>query len=182
MQYLDKAYPDAPTLIRPGTTGLTAAFSQYIDGLFTKYAILCTEMPFAPEVADKVKAMFAKRAGAMSVDLSLGDEQREQMMQQYEASLGELAKAYRHTGGTTDYWWRAGGTADAQRQRPPPGREQGGPFLDGDEPCYSDFIVGAWLKMSEAAMKPEDWQRVRTWQGGLWGRVVDGLSKWSAIK
>jgi glutathione S-transferase len=180
--YLDEAYPDAPRLFRPYTTGLIATFNQHIDGLFTKYAILCSQMPFDPRCLDKVLAMFAKRANAMKVDLQLGPEQIEEKFVQFEADLGELAKAYKHTGGTTDYFWRAGGTEKTQSQRPPAGREEGGPFLDGDEPAYADIIVGAWLKMFETAMKPEDWKRVRSWQGGHWGRLVDALSKWAEIK
>lgn len=180
--YLDSAYPDGPTLLRPFTTGLTAAFNARVDGIFTKYAILCSQMPFDPKVEQEVMAIFAKRAGAMSVDMSLSDEQREQMFFAFENDLGELAKSYRHTGGTTDYFWRAGGTEKTQRQHAPPGREEGGPFLDGSEPAYADFIVGAWLKMFEAAMPEEGWQRVRKWQGGHWGRLVDALSKWAEIK
>lgn len=181
--YLDSAYPDGPTLIRPMTTGLTAAFNARVDGMFTKYAILCSQMPFDPKVADAVKEIFTSRAKTMFVnDLQLSDEQREQLLTAFEADLGELAKAYRHTGGTTDYFWRKTGTDEAQSQRPPPGREGGMPFLDGNEPAYADFTVGAWLKMMEAAMPPEDWQRVRKWQGGRWGQLVDALSKWSEIK
>jgi glutathione S-transferase len=180
--YLDSAYPEAPKLFRSHATGLTAAFNAHVDGLFTKYAILNDQMPFDPRCLDKVMAMFTKRAESMSVDLQLNSDQREKMFLSFEADLGELAKAYRHTGGTTDYFWRTGGTQQEQSQRPPADREQAGPFLDGNEPAYADFIVGAWLKAIEASMKPEDWQRLRSWQDGLWGRVVDALDKWSEIK
>jgi hypothetical protein len=147
--------------------------------LFTKFAILCSEMPFDPAVQDEVNAIFASRAGAMNVDTSFGDERRQAMMGSFEAALGELSKSYKHTGGTTDYFWLAQGTHEAQQQR---GREETGPFLDGEEPVYADFIVGAWLKMFEASMPEEDWKLVRTWQGGIWGRVVDALAPWSEIK
>ena len=180
--YLDNAYPEAPSLFRPLTPGLTAAFNAHVDGVFTKFAGLCSQMPFDPRVLDEVMAIFARRAGAMSVDLELGSEQREKMLVSFEAALGELTKVYWHTGGTTDYFWRAGGTEKSQSQRPPSDRKEAGPYLDGDEPVYADFIIGAWLKMMEAGMKPEDWQLVRTWQGGLWGRLVDALGKWSEIK
>ena len=55
-------------------------------------------------------------------------------------------------------------------------------FLDGDEPVYSDFIVGTWLKMMEASLPVKDWERVRSWQGGMWGKLVDVLSLWCKIK
>ncbi|KAK5138156.1 hypothetical protein LTR08_004851 [Meristemomyces frigidus] len=183
--YLETAYPSHPPLFRPSTTGLTAAFNAHVDALFTRFATLCTHAPFDPRVADAVGAMFAARVGAMAAEL----QQRAgaqpggvKVLVAFEQALGELAKAYRHTGGTTDYVWRAGGTGEAQRQRAPTGLGEGGPFLDGDEPVYADFVVGAWLKMMEASMSAEDWGCVRTWQGGLWGRVVDALDRWSEIK
>ena len=178
--YLDATYPDRPSLFHPLTAGLTAAWNAHVDGIFTSNVMLIDKMPFDPSVQKEVDAIFAKRAGVRSLDdFKLSVEQREQMFVAFEAALGDLAKAWQHTGGTTDYCWAQGGK---QTQQPPPGREQGGAFLDGDEPAYADFIVGAWLKMLEASMKPEDWQRVRGWQGGLWGRLVDALSKWSEIK
>lgn len=180
--YLDRAYPEGPRLFRPLTTGLTAAFNAQVDGIFTKYTILCSQMPFDPRVEDEIKAIFAKRAGDMAVDLQLSPEQREKTLVAFEAVLGELSKAYSHTGGTTDYFWRDGGTEKAQSQRPPPGHNESGPFLDGDEPVYADFIIGAWLGMYEASMPRGEWERLRSWQGGLWGRVFDALRQWSDIK
>jgi glutathione S-transferase len=181
--YLDRAYPDYPSLFRPHTTGLTAAFNAYVDGVFTKHVALCTQLPFDPRVEKAAKAMFAKRAGVESLDdLQLSNEQREQTLVSFEAALGELAKAYHHTGGTTDHVWRAGGTDHAQKQRPPPGREQAAPFLDGEGPAYADFIVGAWLKSMAESLPKEEWERVRKWQDGLWARLADALDTWSKIK
>lgn len=116
-QYLDSAYPGDNALFRPLTTGLTAAHNAHIDGLFTKFAILCSQMPFDPKVQGEVNAIFARRAGAMDVNMSFGDGQRKAMMDSFEAALGELAKSYKHTGGTTDYFWLSKGTNEAQKQR-----------------------------------------------------------------
>ncbi|QIX02266.1 hypothetical protein AMS68_007783 [Peltaster fructicola] len=181
--YLDNAYPDHHRLIQPHTTGLVAAFNAHVDGLFTKYSILCT-MPFDPAVLPTIVAIFMKRVAAMGkTSLALTPEQREQMFKDFEANLGELAKAYRHTGGTTDWSWRPQGTdVTAHGQRPPPGREEAGVYLDGEEPGYPDFIVGAWLKMMQECLPSEDWQRLRSWQQGLWGRIVDALEPWTEMK
>ncbi|TKA23401.1 hypothetical protein B0A50_07277 [Salinomyces thailandicus] len=181
---LDEAYPGPPSLFRPSTIGLTAAFNAHVDGLFTKFASgLCVNMPLNPDALEASIAIFVKRAGLKSADeMGLSSEEHEKTLVSFEAALGELAKAYRHTGGTTDYFWRSGGTHKAQSQRPPTGREGAQPFLDGDSPAYSDFIVGAWLKMFEESTKPEDWQRIKSWQGGLWGKVVEALGPWTEIK
>lgn len=177
--YLDRVYPQHTPLFRPLTSGLTAAFNAQVDGIFTKFVGLCDQMP----ITDTAKVVFVQRAGVCKwEDLRLVEGKRPQMFVDFEAALGELAKAYDHTGGTTDYIWRSGGTGTAQKQRPPPGLEQAGPFLDGDEPTYSDFIVGAWLQMMKASMRPEDWQKLCKWQGGLWERILSGLENWSEIK
>ena len=179
--YLDQTYPDGPTLFRPQSTGLTAAFNAQIDAIFTKHVALC-ELPFDPDIKEKCHAMFAKRFGrdpAEKLESSL--EQQQALWNSFEHALGELAKAYKHTGGTMDYLWRAEGSGEEQRQREPEGRVDA-VFLDGDEPAYADFIVGAWLKMFEACVKDWEWRWIRSWQGGRWGRLVDALQPWSEIK
>lgn len=182
-EYLDRTYPDAPRLLRPHTTGLTAAFNARVDTLFTTYTILAAEMPFDPAYRDEIYAIFAGRFGAKSFeDMKLPEAQREPTWTAFEHALGELAKAYRHTGGTTDHFFRPSGTAAEQRQRAPPGREQGSVWLDGDGPAYADFIVGAWLKMMQASMAEKDFQRIRSWHDGLWGRLVDALEPYAEIK
>lgn len=177
--YLDRQYPGTIPLFRPSTIGLTAAFNAQVDTVFTKFVGLCDQMP----ITDTDKAVFVQRAGASKwEDLKMEEDERPKMFEEFEAALGELAKAYNHTGGTTDHTWRPGGTDTAQKQRPPPELKQAGPFLDGDEPVYSDFIVGAWLQMVNASMRVRDWERLCTWQGGLWGKVFHGLEEWSEIK
>jgi len=102
--YLDTVYPDSSTLIPKGTTGLTAAFNAKVDGMFTKYVGLSDEMPFDPAVAEETEQMFAKRFNVESLDdVKMTDEARSAMFIAFEAALGELAKAYRHMGGATDY-------------------------------------------------------------------------------
>ncbi|KAI0475254.1 hypothetical protein GGR56DRAFT_645258 [Xylariaceae sp. FL0804] len=187
--YLDRAYPGRPRLLRPGTAGLTAALNAHVDGLFTRFAGLCTRMPFDPAVLGRVQDMFAKRMPAIQAQQQ-ARQQPAPSLGEFEAALGELAKAYAHTGGTTDYFWRAGGTAAAQVQRPGRGAASPddtaaaadaavvvGPFLDDEGPAYADCIVGAWLKMCQTSMPPEEWARVRGWHGGLWGRIVDALDE-----
>lgn len=80
-QYLDSTYPskEGKNLFRPETIGLVAAHNAHIDGIFTKYALLCSKMPFDPSVASKVGEMFAKRAAYMGKDMSVSEERRQAM-------------------------------------------------------------------------------------------------------
>lgn len=178
VQYLDREFPDTPKLLLPGTLGLTAAFNAHIDGLFTKFITLCDYMPARP--AQKVAAIFAGRAKAMGVEVApMSTSEREEKLAAFEAALGELAKAYRHTGGTTDYFWSATGTPAELAQRGKEGVV--GPWLEGDRPVYADVIVGAWLMFVSICMRKEEWERLRTWHGQLWGRIVDALQPWSEV-
>lgn len=179
--YLDKTYQNAPRLIQPGTTGLTAAFNAQVDGLFTRHVLLADQMPFDAAVAEQIQNIFAQRMGVTTLPkTALNSEDRQKLLAAFENAMGEFVKAYYHTGGTTDYFWSPSGTAVEQAQMK--GREQGGPWLDGDEPAYADLIVGAWLAMMEASMKNEDWERLRSWQGGFWGRLHDALAPLREIK
>jgi glutathione S-transferase len=172
--HLDRTYPAGPQLFRPGTVGLTAALNARVDEMFTKYVALSDNMPFPKESEEKIYGMFSSRFGLSSLDeMAMSAEAREALFVGFENALGEFAKAYRHVGGTTDTVWRATGTATAQAQKQ--GREEVGPYLDGDEPVYADLIVGAWLAMAATCMSEEDWKRVRSWDGGLWGRIHDAL-------
>jgi glutathione S-transferase len=172
--YLDKTYPDSPSLFRPGTIGLTAALNNRVDDLFTKFVALNDIMPFPETSKAKINSIFASRFGLTNLeDMALSASAREALFVGFENALGEFAKAYAHTGGTTDTVWSATGTAKAQAQKA--GREDVGPWLDGSEPVYADFIVGGWLAMAAECMPEGDWERVRAWHGGLWGRVHDAL-------
>lgn len=173
---------ETPPLFHPGTTGLTASFNARVDALFTAHVALASaHMPFPEESKARIEGIFAARFGLKDMTaMALSPEAREKLFVDFEHALGELAKAYRHVGGTTDGVWRAGGTAEGQAQRD--GRVGGvggqGPWLDGEEgdgPVYADFVVGGWLAMFATCMDGADWERVRSWQGGLWGKIHDAL-------
>ncbi|KAF3359919.1 hypothetical protein VdG1_04994 [Verticillium dahliae VDG1] len=47
---------------------------------------------------------------------------------------------------------------------------------------YADFIVGAWLRMFDVTLPAEEWQQVRGWHGGVFGRLHDGLQAYAEVK
>lgn len=155
--YLDKAYPDAPTLLPPSTRGLHAAFNTQVDAVFTQHVILCVQgMPFNPETAEISKKTFCWRAGRERwEDLTVEGEDRVKTLASFKDALGNLAKAYKHGNG---------------------------PFLEGGKVLYADLIVGAWLQFMKATLRKKEWEDLRTWQDGLWGRIHEALERYAEVK
>ncbi|KAH9890216.1 hypothetical protein F4778DRAFT_377330 [Xylariomycetidae sp. FL2044] len=143
--YLDEKYPETPRLFRH-SIGIYAAFNAHMDSVFTTGAILY-RLPFNPETADRVKAEFCRRFKAKSWDeLTVTGQARREALEAFEVALGGASKYFRFSDG---------------------------PFIGGKEPDYADIIIGGWL-MSFSEAVPE-WEEIRTWHGGLWGRLHDAL-------
>ncbi|KAI5920684.1 hypothetical protein F4810DRAFT_713222 [Camillea tinctor] len=155
--YLDSTYPDRSEnetqrrllLFPPGAQALSKAFNTYVDGLFTAAVPLFAHgMPLNPDTAAATKAEMCRRLGLRDwEEAGVRGEARGKMLRALEGSLEGLAEAYRRTKG---------------------------PFLEGGlEPSYADFVVGAWL-VTFSICCPE-WEALRGWQGGVWGRLHDAL-------
>lgn len=134
-----------------------ARFNLSIDTLFTAYSgILATNMPLDPLTANEVQAEFARRSGVESMDmLAMKEEDRSAALEAFNEDLADLAKLYK---------------ANAE-----------GPFLLGMQASYADFIVGSWLRMGFVAMKRDEWQQLKSWHGGVFGRLHDALDRYAEV-
>lgn len=147
--YLDKTYPGTPRLFPAHTVALHRAFNTLADTIFPEHALLVLDMPFHPDTEDVVKREFCRRVGKDSwEELTPSAEARKALLVRFEARLGELAKLF------------------VKRNE--------GPFLEGKVPMYADMIVGGWLQWLREAC-PE-WDRIKEWHDGLWGKLNQGLS------
>ncbi|KAL4758143.1 uncharacterized protein BDW70DRAFT_170606 [Aspergillus foveolatus] len=128
-----------------------AEFNTHVDAAFTAHTILnVMGLPFNPETAEASKAEFCRRAGMPSFEaFNVTGEARRGIMASFEGTLGDLARLFV--------------------------RDQTGPFILGDKPCYADFIVGGWLRMFSVCLPREEWEEVRGWHGGVFGKLFDGL-------
>ncbi|KAK7931581.1 hypothetical protein PG985_002293 [Apiospora marii] len=153
--YLEQKYPEAPSLFgnnpsSSSSTGLYASFNAHMDSLFTMGAALAGQtFPFNPATAEQCKAEFCRRLGVKSWDeLLVEGEARAQIVSGLQKSLGVAAKCFRFSG-------------------------DDGPFIGGKEADYADIIIGGWLMMFSLTV-PE-WEEIRAWNGGIWGRLHDAL-------
>lgn len=156
-QYLDKTYPDGPSLFPHGSTVSHDAkgFNVLVDTLFTHHVVLFIHgMPLNPATAKASKATFCERAGVDDWEkLTVRGEERVKMLEDFKKALGELAELYR--------------------------KNTEGPFLEGATLSYADLIVGAWLSFVKATSK--EWEDIQTWHDGIFGRLHQALEKYAEV-
>ncbi|PYH35677.1 glutathione S-transferase-like protein [Aspergillus neoniger CBS 115656] len=135
-----------------------ARFNNNVDAAFSVHTLLMVQkMPFDPETAEESKAEFVRRAGFKSWDdFALDGEKREQVLSSFRDMLGDLAKMFE--------------------------RDTSGPFLLGQRPSHADFIVGGWLRMSRVTLPSTEWEQLRGWHGGVFGRLHDALDVYAEVK
>ncbi|EHA23353.1 hypothetical protein ASPNIDRAFT_47116 [Aspergillus niger ATCC 1015] len=135
-----------------------ARFNNNVDAAFSVHTMLMVQkMPFDPETAEESKAEFVRRAGLKSWDdFTLEGEKREQVLASFREMLKDLARMFE--------------------------RDPSGPFLLGERPSHADFIVGGWLRMSRVTLPSTEWEQLREWHGGVFGRLHDALDVYAEVK
>ncbi|ODM23673.1 hypothetical protein SI65_01262 [Aspergillus cristatus] len=156
-QYLDKTYPDGPSLFPHGSTVSHDAkgLNILVDTLFTQHVVLFIHgMPLNPATAKASKATFCERAGVDDWEkLTVRGEERAKVLNSFKQALGNLADLYK--------------------------KNTEGPFLEGATPSYADLIVGAWLSFAKATSK--EWEDIQTWHNGIFGKLHQALEKYAEI-
>lgn len=148
-----------PPLFPPNSIALHRAFNAHVDSLFTMNGVVLAGyyMPFDPATAEATKADMVRRVGVSrweDLEIPPGSEKRKELLASFEAALGSGLAV----------WFV---------------RRDEGPFLEGRTPMYADLIVGGWLQMMRNCL-PE-WEELREWHGGLWGKLHDALEEWAQV-
>lgn len=139
-----------------GHVAAYARFNTNVDAAFSAHVRLMMQgFPFDPATAEESKAEFSQRAGVPWETLMVSGEEREELLRSFEETLGGLAKLYR--------------------------RDASGPFLMGSRASYADFIVGAWLRMSRGMLPGEEWEALKGWHSGLFGRLHEALEMFAQM-
>lgn len=135
-----------------------ARFNVNVDAAFTAHVQLAVQgLPFDPATAEASKAEFVRRAGVSRwEDFALVGEAREKVKHSFRDTLGGLARLF--------------------------SRDDSGPFLLGSRASYADFIVGGWLRMMRGTLPESEWEEVRSWHEGVFGRLHDALEVYAEVK
>lgn len=134
-----------------------AKFNVNVDAVFTWHTQLTTQgFPFDPATAEVSKAEFVRRAGFKSwEDFALVGEARDKMKESFREYLGGLAVLFQ--------------------------RDATGPFLLGSKVSYADMMVGAWLRMFYVTVPASEWEEIRSWHGGVFGKLHDALDVYAKM-
>ncbi len=163
-QTLDYVFTQNPALLIPLSECRESKFPEYakfnvnVDAAFTTHVQLSLQgFPFDPATAEISKAEFVRRAGVTCwEDFALVGAERERMKDSFQNTLGDLAKLFL--------------------------KDNSGPFLRGTRASYADLTVGGWLRMMRATLPESEWEEVRGWHEGVFGRLHDALEVYSEVK
>ncbi|TFK33647.1 hypothetical protein BDQ12DRAFT_766301 [Crucibulum laeve] len=157
--YLDKTYPDKPTLIPTGTEALHAAFVDAFmskTGLFFGHFAPSALKLMYPSTADHFIRSWSSLLGKPFFDIVPVGAEREAGWKQIEADLTAV-----------DGWYQKNG---------------GGPFIMGDTPSFADFIVGGLLGLGNAVSHDNpEWSSVLEWNNGRWRKLGEALEKYARV-
>ncbi|CAO3568014.1 unnamed protein product [Mortierella alpina] len=155
--------PDYPLLVplsepKQGEHDEYARFNMYVDAAFSAHTgLMAYYLLFDPASKEASRAEFVRRAGVKSWDdFEMKGEVREQQLESLRLTLGDLGKLFL--------------------------KDTSGPFLLGQQASYADIIVGGWLRTMSATLPDHEWKDVKSWHGGIFGRLHDGLEKFAEVK
>ncbi|KAF5331385.1 hypothetical protein D9611_011809 [Ephemerocybe angulata] len=163
--YLDKAYPDTPRILPEDEEGLQEQ-KAFADGLLWDMMPLLTIMFKAvmPLLNEGSREYFSK-ARAMNLygvygvhrleDIPYGEEERRVLWKDLEVCFGKLEEKVARTDGE-------------------------GVWFKGDRITFADFVIGGLLIWMRTILgeNSEEWGRVSAWNGGRWGRLLEGLKEY----
>ena len=165
VRYLDKTYPDTPTLVPANADVLIAAFEAAFRGAFQSDRDFVRAI-IVPAAFNRLRAgsrryfleTREKRLGRLEDLAPDGSEKREECWVKTERALGNVAK-----------WWEADG------------REK--TFVMGDVVSYPDVIVAGWFLWFRECLGEEnaEWKRMMEWHNGRWSRLLAALEKYSVV-
>ncbi|PLB37949.1 uncharacterized protein BDW47DRAFT_131798 [Aspergillus candidus] len=150
----------APLSKRSESDPVLAAYARFntsVDAAFSAHVQLAVHgMPLDPATAEETKAEFLRRAGMDDWEaLGVKGEARRAVIDSLRGALEGLAGLWEGNGG--------------------------GPFVRGEEACYADFVVGGWLRMFGGMLPRDEWEEVKGWFGGVFGRLDGALGRFGEV-
>ncbi|EIN12738.1 hypothetical protein PUNSTDRAFT_34993, partial [Punctularia strigosozonata HHB-11173 SS5] len=156
-EYLDDTYPVRPPLFPPGTRGLQWAFTDTVKevaiGELIDNMMFPTYQLLRPRSQEYFRPTREKVYGCRLEEISTAETRTEQWAK-VEAGFTRIADVIKKNG-------------------------QGSQHVMGITASFSDLFLAAWLVWIRQALGGEEWENVRCWNGGFWGKFMDALNEYA---
>ncbi|EIN07717.1 hypothetical protein PUNSTDRAFT_120997 [Punctularia strigosozonata HHB-11173 SS5] len=156
VEYLDNTYPDRPALLPKGTLGLQWAFTYTsmqvaIDEMLANMMFDVYKL-LPPRSQDYFRVTREKFFGCKLEEISTGQKYIDQWGKT-EAGFTKIKDVIKKNG-------------------------EGAQFVMGDTVSFGDLFLASWLLWIRQTASGEQWEKVRGWDAGFWGKFVDSLVKY----
>ncbi|KAF8577823.1 hypothetical protein K439DRAFT_1639376 [Ramaria rubella] len=161
-QFLDKHYPTPNQLIPPGTAALQMLYQEEVTNHLYRGALSRVFVPIVPSVLNEPSRVFwvesREKIFGKKLDVLCpkGSEAWETQFANAKTALDKFAALHDKNG------------------------PEGNLLVAGNEVTFSDFAILTLLD-TVALVTPEEWEKVKTWNGGRWGKLKEHCSKWKVV-
>lgn len=152
-QYLDEQYPDTPKVLPNNTAALVHVFhTAFYNAVKGTILLGCFRgaQKLNPESKEYYIRTREERFGIPWEQFATPEKREEQW------------NALRAGCDTVDGWYAA----------------SSGQFMLGDTPCFADFIVAGLCNWIRYCFENEEWEEVKSWNGGRWWRLVEATDRY----
>ncbi|KAF4617477.1 hypothetical protein D9613_006282 [Agrocybe pediades] len=162
-EYLEKQYPDTPTLFPNGTKGLQAAIADgYHVALGSLWAFI---LPATNEILNSKSQGYFSRTRQLAFKV----EKIQDLVPKGEKAVEEWGKLQSSLD-KVDRWYAK--------------TDDKGPFILGETISWSDLNIASWTIWMKVTFGEDskEWKDIASWQGGRWSKLLVDLEKYSAKK
>ncbi|KAF5317736.1 hypothetical protein D9619_012629 [Psilocybe cf. subviscida] len=162
VEYLEKQYPDTPTVFPNDTFRLQLFFDDSLNNHLE---------PIWPFIVPGV--FYILNPASQEFYRRTSEKSYKKILEEIEPK-GEEA---------VDAWTKSKAAFSKIAERYTKRRAQG-PFLMGNTVSWADFVLGGELIWHRCGLGEDSakWQEIRTWDGGFWGEFVDAMKKYEEVK
>ena len=157
-EYLEKTYPNTPSVFPNETAGLQKAFSDIIEKNL---------IPVVPFIIP-------------ATNLKLNPASEEYFRRTREISFGKKLEDVVPTGSTAIEEW---GKFEQGLTKIHSYLAEKGPYILGDTISWGDFVLFGlviWFKLIWGEDSKE-WKDIASWNGGRWEALIHGLKKYQTV-
>ena len=151
--YLDRTYPDTPTIIPQGTKALHLAFRKAAGA--SAEPLRQFVLPATFKTMTPVNIAFYANRGITPEAFQLSEEKKAVEWAKAKDGLGKI-----------DQWM-----------------EEGDKFVMGDTISFADVLICAFLRWGRISWgeDSDEWKDVTSWQNGRWGRLMKEFEKYETV-